>query len=138
MPYIHLEKTWEDYDKMIQLMISLSNDTFCASQDIYIYPDELISYGKGLQIFPEDLNHKVSLEYGSNSKKVHSHFILRTYIYNKAGHFKLEVLTNNNLEPPEQASSHFFIPCEASYINKFGRLLCDWVENMEQPLRYEW
>ncbi len=141
MSYIRFERIWEDYDKMVQILISSSNGSYSCSQDIYIYPEEIMTFGEQLKIFPQSLEEDVVLAYGSDDPKVYAYLHLRACTYNRAGHVALEIKTDNHnihKKAYQHASTHFFVACEATVLNKLGRALCAWTNDMSQPLELEW
>ncbi len=137
MPYIELKRIWTDDDKMLQLEVTASNDGQVTNQDFYAYPDDLTDFGNKLQSFPKSLSDVVSLEYGKDPQ-FYCYFLLRAIVLDSVGHSALEIMTDNRLEPPVKASSHFYMPSEVATINSFGKILKNWVVDMSLDCRFEW
>jgi hypothetical protein len=85
-----------------------------------VYPDNLTGFGNQLQTFPKSQTDIVSLEYGEEPK-FYCYFLLRAIILDSVGHAAIEIKTDNRLEPPERASSNFFMSSEVATINALGK-----------------
>lgn len=140
MPYIQIQKLWNDNDEidMLRLELTASNDVQVGTQDFYAYPETLAEFGKKLVCFPENHGDVVMIEYGMEPN-YYCYFRISAVVLNSHGYSALEVKFNNRLKPPAKAECHFFLPCEPAIINAFGQKLIDWSnKQMEEPLRHEW
>ena len=122
---------------MLQLEITALNGKQVSRQDFYVYPDDLTSFGSQLQAFPKSQTDVVSLEYGKEPK-FYCYFLLRAIVLDSVGHAALEIKIDNRLEPPEKASSNFFMSSEIATINAFGKKISGWVEAMNTDFKFEW
>ncbi len=137
MPYIKTARIWTDDDEMIQLDVCASNDSQVTTQDFYIYPKDLLKFGDALQHFPKNKDDIIDVEYGIEPNYC-CYFLLRAVVLDAVGHTAFELKTNNRLDPPIKAECHFYLPCEAATINKFGSKLVEWSNDMSKTFNYEW
>jgi hypothetical protein len=136
MSYIKFEVIGIDED-IVNLSISASNGEYSASQDIYIYPQDILKFGNALKNFPRKLDDEVVFEYGSDDNSFYCYAKIRAFIFDNAGHPALEILFNNRREAPYCSESHFYIKCEVSTMNKLGSTLCTWADDINKPLQME-
>ncbi|MDH4259588.1 MAG: hypothetical protein OEW16_04715 [Gammaproteobacteria bacterium] len=132
-----LLRLWEDDDGMLQLQLSAESGQRALSQDLYAYPEELREFGTKLEAFPSSVKDSVVFEYGTSDPKVYCWVRLRAYVYDGAGHSALEVMAQNNLEPPVQASALFSVKLEAATLNKLGQELVAWSRLKEGDFEFE-
>ena len=131
---IKIKKLDDDDPPHVQLFIS--HGDFAAGQDSYIYDEEFLEFGVGLQSFPQDLAHEVSFESGSPDPKYHCYIRLRAFVYDGVGHSALESRVENHLDEPYSATAHFYILCEAATLNHLGRLLESWISSKEREFEF--
>ena len=144
MSLITFKKVWEDEDSMLQLELTASNGKLMTTQDFYIYPDDLLSFAKELEVFfPKSGKEEVVLEYGSEIEKFYA-YVLFKVTYRNLGELNIEIRTNNNYEYKkhngitETAVSHFYCGISNQELNNFGKSLINWSKNMGQEFTYEW
>ncbi len=134
MSYLKFNQNWEDCG-IYSVEISASDGIFSAThQEVYFNLDEIDSLGCQLQKFPENINHKITYEDDSQSH----YFLIAFCIINRSGDTAIEIKTDNRRDDHEHCSAHFFIPCEASVINKLGRMLSAWTQKMDNELECVW
>ena len=137
MPFLEIERIWTDDDEMAQLDVRASNDAQVGKQDFYIYPEEILGFGKKLQEFPKSMSDVVKLEYGEDPK-YYCYLLLSAVVLDSVGHSAIELKFDNRLEPPSQARAHFYMQCEPATINKLGKQFVAWAGEMKGVFRYEW
>jgi hypothetical protein len=138
MSYLRLARLWTDSDGMVQVEVQATTTEWRATQDLYTYPDDLASFAEALETFPTGPNAEARFEYGKENGEVHSHVLLRAFLLNGRGHSAFEIKTNNNKKEPHKAVAHFFMPCEVATVNRIGKELRTWSQNMATPLQVEW
>ena len=135
---IGFEKLWIDDDEMLQVAVSASNDLMKATQDFYIYPEDLSKFAKELEVyFPSDPTDEVILEYSHESENFYAFFKLRVF-RDSINKMCIEVITDNKRETPELSRAHFFINAELEHINKLGKKLMNWLSANEDKFEYVW
>jgi hypothetical protein len=135
--HLALHRLWEDDDGMLQLQLRAQSGERALSQDFYAYPEDLRQFGATLEAFPSSAKDSAVFEYGSGDPKVYCWVRLRAYLYDSAGHSALEVMVENNLEPPAQASAQFSVKLEAATLNKLGQELVAWSRSKERDFEFE-
>jgi hypothetical protein len=129
MSFIRFETIWED-DGCYGLEISASNGKYAAMQeDICIQPKDINAFGNTLKVFPQKIEDQIIFDKPGKYK-------IKIFC-DKTGHPVIEISFKNDTEVPNCADSHFYIQCEASALNKLGYALCDWIDNMKEPLYVE-
>ena len=129
MSFIRFETIWED-DGCFDIEISASNDKYSATQeDIIVFPKDLIEFGDALKIFPQKISDRIVFEKPGKYKI--------SVICDNSGHPVIEIIFKNDAEVPNYAESHFLITCEANILNKLGYAICNWIDNMKEPLYFE-
>ena len=134
---LSLRRLWKDDDGMLQLELSAQNGRRALSQDFYAYPEDLRQFGAKLEAFPTSVEDAPTFEYGANDPKVYCWLRLRAYVFDGSGHSALELMVQNNKQPPEQASALFSTKLEAAALNKLGQELVAWSRLNEGDLEFE-
>jgi len=138
MHFIKIKNLWEDSDGMVQIEVQASDGFTMATQDIYVYPEDLNNFACELQAFPKNLQHQVTLESGSKDPGHYNYLLLRAFVHDSVGHSALEMEISDNSKPPARAEAHFYLLCEPSLLNEVGHRITDWIKDMTVPLYIEW
>ena len=107
---------------MIQISFQASNGAQSAAIDLYAYPEEILEFSKELIDFPFTPDNQVSFEYGTDPS-YYCFFKLSAKLLNLSGHPAFELKYDNRRAIPEKAEGLFYMQCEASLINSFGKQL---------------
>ncbi len=133
--FLRITKLDEDVDAPhVELFVSYGD--YSAAQDSYISDEELIKFGKEPQSFPQNLEHRVIFESGSQESNYYCYLKLRAFVYDGVGHTALEVRFENHLDAPYSATMHFHVLCEAAMLNRLGHSLESWVRSKEKEFEY--
>jgi hypothetical protein len=138
MNFLQIQNLWEDSDGMLQIEIKASDGFTMATQDVYVYPEDLNKFACELQTFPTSLQHRVTLELGSKDPGYYNYLLLRAFVHDSVGHSAIEMEISDNSKPPARAEAHFYLLCEPSLLNEVGHKISDWIKDMTVPLYIEW
>jgi hypothetical protein len=137
MNFIKIEKIWQDSDGMLQIEVQVSDGCTMATQNVYVYPEELNTFASELQIFPKCIQHQVTLELGSKDPGNY-YLLLRAYVHDSVGHSVLEMEIIDHLKSPARVDVHFYLICEPALLNEVGHKIISWQMYMYEPLYVEW
>lgn len=115
------------YEPEWHVEITASNGYFSGVQDFYTHPEDLKILGTKFRDFPQNLHDEVILRLGEKSDKYAYFLLVRAFLYNSVGHAAIEFAADNNLKPPHQAQTNFFILTEVAAINQLGQQLLNWI-----------
>src|ERR1700753_2039818 len=115
-----IRKLDEDPYDAPHVELSISGEGLAARQDSYVDDEEWLEFGKALQSFPKNVEHRVSFENGAPEGRYYCYILLRAFVYDGVGHSALEVKIRNQSQPPYGASAHFYVQCEAATLNRMG------------------
>jgi hypothetical protein len=132
-----LQRLSDSAEGTMQLQLSVETGKRALSQEFYTYAEDLREFGAKLEGFPTSLKHAVVFECGANDPKVYCWVRLRAYVYDHVGHSALEVLVQNNCEPPLQASAVFSVKLEAATLNRLGQELIAWTRLKHGDFHFE-
>ena len=132
-----LQRLWQDDDGMLQLQLRVALEHQALSQEFYAYPEGLREFGGRLVAFPCSNTDSPVFEYGANSAEAVCWVRMRAYMYDGSGHSALEFITQNNLQPPAQASAVFSAKLEAASLNRLGHELVLWLNSKEPNFEFE-
>ena len=116
--------------------IFVEHEGYAARQDTYAERSQFAEFGRALQEFPQTLKQEVVFESGSPSPKWSCHILLRAFVADASGHTVLEVRISNNGTGQHHSSAHFYIPCEAAGLNRFGQSLESWAHSERREYEY--
>ncbi|MBB1521370.1 hypothetical protein [Aquipseudomonas guryensis] len=137
MFYMRLHRTWTDTDGMIQVSFQASNGPQSATIEFYAYPEEISDFSKALIEFPFTPNNHASFEYGTDPSYC-CLFKLSAKLRNLSGHPVIELKYDNRRAIPEKAEGLFYMPCEATLINSFGKQLSKFATGEKSNIELEW
>ena len=113
---------------MLELRLTLENDRYRATEEFYVYPEDLGEFGRRLADFPSSLIDGVTFEVGSKEPKSYCWVRLRAYVYDAKGHTALEFRFENHADEPLKAAAQFSVALEAATLNELGRGLAEWAQ----------
>jgi len=131
------ERLWMDTDGQFGLQVSLEGDGFGATHEANAFADDLQTFGKNLQRFPQTISDEVAWKYESIDDKSRDWLILRAYVYDGVGHTALEMAMNKSGTRHVRATSQFSLPVEAAALNSLGKRIEDWAVDNQEPLVFE-
>ena len=138
MPRVELKTIWTDDDGMLQVVVGATNGSASASMEVYSYPDEIESFATRLESFPSNQDDQVAWESGDADRKWYGHMLLRAHVLDGSGHSAVEVLMDVRGDPPNRATSHFFLRCNPADLNELGRRINAWLPDSSEQLSVEW
>jgi hypothetical protein len=130
----HEDEEWRTLEWRI--LVRTSNSEFCAALDVYVHSDKLAELGRQLSAFPTSVDAEVRLEIGDRQDPWAYHLLLRTFLYDRAGHAAVEVRMDNRRKDYRHAAAHFSIPCEVASLNRLGQSLFAWIRQPDEPLAW--
>lgn len=128
---IRIKRLDEDEYVAPHVELIVSGEGYSARQDLYVEHEEWLDFGLALQSFPKSLAHEVVFERGDPAENYYCYILLRAFVYNGIGHTAIEVKMDNHSDPPDAASAHFYLPCEAASLNRLGKSLELWSRSKE-------
>jgi hypothetical protein len=134
---ITIENLMNQSNGMIEVQASVEGMGYAATQDFYVYPNELMQFGEKLQEFPKNTSDEVILESGSTDDRSYCWVRFVAYVYDQKGHCALEFSVQRNGARQVQAKSQFSVQMDASALNELGRQITLWVKDNDSPLVYE-
>ncbi len=134
---LSLDRLWSDTDGMLQVEVFLEGNGYSATQDIYVYPNELQAFAERLKNFPSSVTDEAVLEVGSTQANAYCWLKLRAYLYDSLGHSALELSVQRNAAPQLCARSQFSVLVEAASLNTLGAEIANWACANDQPLVFE-
>ena len=138
MPRVELKTIWTDDDGMLQVVVGATNGSASASMEVYSYPGEIESFATRLESFPSNQDDQVAWESGDADRKWYGHMLLRAHVLDGSGHSAVEVLMDVRGDPPNRATSHFFLRCNPADLNELGRRINAWLPDSSEQLSVEW
>jgi hypothetical protein len=124
---------------MAHIEIQVSNNSYTATEDFYIYPSDLFVWGTALQEFPKSTQDKVVLEAGSKSPGYYNYLCLTAFVHDERGHSVLRVEMGDPNGSPLGSEAKFSVFCEPALLNDLGKQICSWIDaEMQEPLVREW
>ncbi|MEJ0086932.1 MAG: hypothetical protein WDO72_14740 [Pseudomonadota bacterium] len=138
MSRVELKTLWTDDDGMLQILVGATNGCASASMEVYSYPDDVESFATRLEAFPSSPEDQVSWESGGPDPKCYGHMLLRAHVLDGSGHSVVEVLMDIRGEPPNRATSNFFLCCNPADLNELGRRINAWLPSSSEQLSVEW
>jgi hypothetical protein len=122
---------------MLHIQLTAEHGERALSQDFHAYAEDLREFGTKLEAFPSSVKDEVLFECGANDPKQYCWVRLRAYVYDRAGHSALELLVQNNSEPPVLASAVFSVKLEAATLNRLGQELAAWSRSKQGDFEFE-
>lgn len=122
---------------MLEISFFLADNEYAVTQNVYLYPDDLIVFAERLLAFPATPKDEVVLEAGSPEKEFYAWLKLRAYMYNALGHTALEVSTQQNGESILQRHSQFSVPIEIGALNILAQDILTWIGSNETKLVFD-
>jgi len=132
---LSLHRLWVDTNGMLQMEVFLEGGGYSATQDVYVYPDELRAFAERLKNFPSSIADEAVLEIGSTQANAYCWLKLRAYVYDALGHSALELSVQRNTQ--HFARSQFSVVVEAASLNALGEEIANWASANEEPLVFE-
>ena len=123
---------------MLQIEVYLEGSGYAATQDFYLYPEDLEEFGHKLQAFPSSISDEAILETGSTEASSYGWFKLRAFVYDGSGHTALELSVKRNGAPHISAQSQFSVLIEAAALNSLGKSIERWASENDEPLKFNY
>jgi hypothetical protein len=127
---------WTDSDEMLEVEVSASAGATACRVQIYVYPQELASFGEALANYTGVANSGAVLELGSPDPGRASWLRIEAYPIDGVGHSALEVRTKTNGTRHVQTASHFSSVSEVANINRLGAALQSWAHSGEREFSH--
>lgn len=122
--YIKFQNFEYDGDEL-HVGITAYNEMISGYLEIYCDPEDIERFASSLKKFPQGIQDQYRFEFGSEYKPDNwaYYLLLRSYVYDGAGHCALKVRMNNNGDGLNEGLAGFSICTEAAFLNRLGLLL---------------
>jgi hypothetical protein len=126
---------WPYEDEAWHVEIRATDGQYCAEQEFYTYPSDLVQLASRLRAFPAHRGAEVIFEAGSKDPKWAHWVFLRAFLVDAAGHAAMTVDVGNNGDEFRTRAARFTIECDVASLNRLGEQLGQWVEESGAALR---
>ncbi|MBK0404421.1 hypothetical protein I5M27_15590 [Adhaeribacter sp. BT258] len=137
--YLEFKANWYEWDEEFYFEITASNQVFKVTHNAF-YGEEswFQDFAKQLVDFPKSQDQVVKFEAGKeNEKGWLNHFMIKVFCFDPNGHCAIEILSEDNSEPPSNYRINFSLNSEAAAINRLGKALLDWNPKETETLLWE-
>jgi hypothetical protein len=122
----------------LNLVMLASNGYVLGRCELYVTPEDLVSWADEMESFPKHIDSVLLWEIGSErpEDRFAYYFRMRVFTTDRSGHSAVQLRFNNNEPLPEREVMEFCIKADAAQINRLGQLCREFARLKHEVL--EW